>query len=43
MLVDNDGVCKLADFGGSKQLIAENDADSHEFLGTINWSAPEII
>ncbi len=41
VLVDNEGVCKLADFGGAKSLLQEDSGP--QFMGTINWSAPEIL
>jgi mitogen-activated protein kinase kinase kinase len=40
ILVDKMGVCKLADFGSSKQL-GQSITDS--LCGTPNWMAPEVI
>ena len=43
VLVDNNGVWKLADFGGSKRLIdGEEDVDN-SMIGTAQWMAPEVI
>ena len=48
ILVEQDGTCKLADFGASKQLDeAENGQKGKAkgqfdtFCGTVNWMAPE--
>jgi serine/threonine protein kinase len=46
ILVGNDGVCKLADFGGAKYLLARNEDSSKQermFQGTIQWTAPEVL
>lgn len=42
ILVDNDGVCKLSDFGGAK-VIVELENKKESLKGTPNWMAPEII
>lgn len=44
MLVDNTGVCKLADFGSAKQVynLIEGDA-MYSLKGTANWMAPEVV
>ena len=43
-MVDNNGVCKLADFGSAKRIcgIYENERN-HSLSGTANWMAPEVI
>jgi serine/threonine protein kinase len=41
VLVDRNGVCKLADFGNSKRLYCtKND---NQIKGTAHWMAPEVI
>jgi len=42
VLVDNKGVCKLADFGSSK-VIYHNSDIMQSLHGTANWMAPEVI
>jgi len=42
VLVDNKGVCKLADFGSSK-VIYKNSDQMQSLHGTVNWMAPEVI
>ena len=44
VLVDNNGICKLADFGSAKRIcgILENER-YHSLSGTANWMAPEVI
>ena len=42
ILLDTGGVCKLADFGSSKQMNELNN-DNHTLTGTANWMPPEII
>lgn len=44
VLVDNNGVCKLADFGSSKKLteILQKE-EFRSLIGTVNWMAPEVI
>lgn len=44
ILIDHNGTCKLADFGGARELMnsASNNA-AKSIHGTINWMAPEII
>ena len=43
-MVDNNGICKLADFGSAKRIcgIYENER-YHSLSGTANWMAPEVI
>jgi len=41
ILVDNKGICKLADFGSSKTCL-KNDL-MQSLHGTANWMAPEVI
>ncbi|KAI9031590.1 kinase-like domain-containing protein [Phycomyces nitens] len=47
ILIDNDGVCKIADFGLSKAVKkyeAYNDTAQNSLLrGTPNWMAPEVV
>jgi len=44
VLVGNDGVCKLADFGSAKRIIGIGDNTQFKSMrGTINWMAPEIM
>lgn len=44
VLVGNDGVCKLADFGSSKQIINYEEMQTYKSLkGTTNWMAPEVM
>lgn len=44
VLVGNDGVCKLADFGSSKRIISLEEKQSYNSLkGTTNWMAPEVM
>jgi len=44
ILVDKDGICKLTDFGGSKQLVEDIDVEKQKsFKGTPHWMAPETI
>ena len=44
MLVGNDGVCKLADFGSAKRFIGlEDKAQFKSLKGTTNWMAPEVM
>ncbi len=40
VLVDNNGTCKLADFGNSKHIM--NDVNN-SIKGTAHWMAPEVI
>ena len=41
VLVDRNGICKLADFGNSKRLYSEGN--DKEIKGTAHWMAPEVI
>ncbi|OMJ72399.1 hypothetical protein SteCoe_29162 [Stentor coeruleus] len=44
VLVGNDGVCKLADFGSAKRIISVEDRSHFTSLkGTTNWMAPEVM
>ena len=43
VLVDNNGVWKLADFGSSKKLIDSQSEHVESHWGTVNWMAPEVI
>ena len=46
VLVDNSGVCKLADFGTAKRISSIVDGESKylpSLRGTPNWMAPEVI
>jgi serine/threonine protein kinase len=44
VLVGNDGVCKLADFGSAKRMIGIEDRSQFKSLkGTTNWMAPEVM
>ena len=44
ILVNRDGVCKLSDFGGSKQITDElGYKQKNSLKGTPHWMAPEII
>ncbi|KAI8331274.1 kinase-like domain-containing protein [Choanephora cucurbitarum] len=42
VLIDNDGVCKITDFGLSK---SQHDSDSNhsQMKGTLYWMAPEVL
>lgn len=42
-MVDNKGVCKLADFGSSKRLSELFILENMSLMGTANWMAPEVI
>lgn len=44
ILLDHNGTCKLADFGGARELInCASEGNAKSIHGTINWMAPEII
>ena len=44
VLINNDGVCKLADFGSAKRLIRiEDRSQMFSLKGTTNWMAPEVM
>ena len=43
ILVDNNGVCKLADFGASKRLDLLKNKVEQSLKGTPYWMAPEVI
>jgi serine/threonine protein kinase len=44
ILVDSNGICKLADFGSSRKLseLLQKE-DFKTLIGTVNWMAPEVI
>ena len=42
VLVDRNGVCKLADFGTAKS-VHELNGQNNTLTGTLNWMAPEVI
>lgn len=41
VLVDLDGVCKMADFGCAKKL--SGNGGLSQSIGTINWMSPEVV
>ena len=44
VLVDNNGTCKLSDFGSSKNMGTSINSEKYNSLkGTANWMAPEVI
>ncbi|HEX6360538.1 serine/threonine-protein kinase [Actinophytocola sp.] len=43
ILFDEDGECYLADFGIARSLDADRVTDSHEFVGTAAYLAPEQV
>lgn len=43
ILVDNDGMCKLADFGSAKKIAGFGKERYASIRGTPNWMAPEVI
>ena len=45
VLVDNTGVCKLADFGTAKRIsgLVESDIKGLSIRGTVHWMAPEVM
>ncbi len=44
VLVDSEGVCKLADFGGSKRIYNSGEGEQlFSLIGSPNWMAPEVI
>ena len=44
VLVDSNGVCKLADFGGAKKIYTNGSGALFNSLkGTPYWMAPEVI
>lgn len=44
VLVGNDGVCKLADFGSAKRFVGIEERSQFKSLkGTTNWMAPEVM
>ena len=44
VLVDNNGICKLADFGSAKRICGIYENEGYQSLsGTANWMAPEVI
>jgi len=44
-LVDNSGVCKLADFGTAKRIskLVDTDFKGLSLKGTVQWMAPEVL
>lgn len=42
-MVDNKGICKLADFGSSKRINELCNNENLTLTGTANWMAPEVI
>ncbi|CAI2365328.1 unnamed protein product [Moneuplotes crassus] len=42
VLVDDNGICKLADFGGSNRII-KHSKQRQRMVGTAQWMAPEVI
>ena len=45
VLVDNSGICKLADFGTAKRIskLVDSDIKGLNLKGTVLWMAPEIV
>jgi len=46
VLVDNSGICKLADFGTAKRISSIVEGETKympSIRGTVNWMAPEVI
>ena len=44
VLVDCNGICKLADFGGAKKIYSAANKEQYTSLrGTPYWMAPEVI
>ena len=44
ILVDNNGICKLADFGTAKKISSLFDnCMAYSLRGTIYWMAPEVM
>eukprot|EP00802_Teleaulax_amphioxeia_P009351 Tamp_09367.p1 GENE.Tamp_09367~~Tamp_09367.p1 ORF type:complete len:589 (+),score=101.45 Tamp_09367:209-1975(+) len=43
ILVDNRGVCKLADFGASRHMQSQESAQNMSFKGTPVFMSPEVI
>lgn len=43
ILVDVDGISKLADFGSSKSLVSSNHSSVGTLVGSPFWMAPEVI
>ena len=43
MLITNDGIVKLADFGASKRINTQNSYTQSGVKGTPLWMAPEVI
>ena len=43
ILVDNHGVCKLADFGASRHMQSAESAQNMSFKGTPVFMSPEVI
>ena len=43
VLVDSNGICKLADFGGAKKIYNDANGIFNSLKGTPYWMAPEVI
>ena len=44
ILIRDNGMCQLADFGSSKKIIENNQqAHTKSFCGTPYWMAPEVV
>jgi len=45
VLVDNSGICKLADFGTAKRIskLVDTDFKGLSLKGTVQWMAPEVL
>ena len=43
LLLDHNGVCKLGDFGGAREVFNDASGDVKSIHGTVNWMAPEMI
>ena len=43
ILIRDDGICQLADFGSSKKIIEQTQQGTKSFCGTPYWMAPEMV
>lgn len=46
VLVDDNGVCKMTDFGTAKRISSIVESDTKyipSIRGTVNWMAPEVM